>query len=506
MKKRTLALLLAGALALSLLGATVLAAEEETPSAQDSSTVADSSAGQEDEIVQTDTPEPEDIPDGSQASADGSGAPEPDEPEQTEGEGGNGEESAIPEYIPDPAGSISFQNMGPRMREGNLNVLALEENIQVIRAIDYDELREDIRTGLNQIANAQWALISMPSMGQLPTLDVDVTIPGSSGTSLNEMIGGINQMLSASMSMSTTSTAQSLQSQYDAMREVFDDLKSGKLQADNEDLIWQLTNAQNQIIMAGQSLYIAVVNMEQNGKTLDRSLATLDRTLTELELRYELGHISSQTLAQARAGRTSLLSSQQTLDSNIKNYKMQLELLIGAQLTGNIRLGALPRITDRELNAMDLETDLAAAKQASYSLYEAKQTLDDAEETFQDAGKEYNHNDKHYEYVQAQHQWQAAQHNYNATVQNFEMGLRSLYLQVQDNRQVLEAARSALSIEESNYAVAQLKHTQGNLSQSALLEAEDAVKQAQETVDSAAITLFSSYQSYRWAVDYGILN
>ncbi len=54
--------------------------------------------------------------------------------------------------------------------------------------------------------------------------------------------------------------------------------------------------------------------------------------------------------------------------------------------------------------------------------------------------------------------------------------------------------------------MAQLKHRQGNLSQSALLDAEDKAAQAQETVDSAASDLFTAYHNYRWAVDYGILN
>lgn len=478
MKRRTLALLLVAAL--SVLGAAALAAGEDI-SAPNSSAVL--------ENITADLSAADSGTQLEDRSSDIVEAAPPGKPEQADGGAQGSEEpgTAVRGYIPDPEGAISFNNMGPRMREKNLNVLALEENIQVIRSIDYDELKEDLRKGLNEIADAQWGLISMGSM-------------------INTGMPSLDAALSVTMSMSTSAAAQSLQAQYDAMRDTFDDIKDGKLQADNEDLIWQLENAQNQIIMAGQTLYIALADMEQSGQALDRSLDTLDRTLEELELRYKLGHISSQTLRQTRAGRTSLLSGQQTLNSNIETYKMQLELLIGAQLTGDIRLGDLPQITDKDLNAMDLEADVEAAKAASYSLYEARQTLEDAEKDFKDAGRKYNYSDKHYEYVQARHQWQAAQYTYNATVQNFEMGLRTLYLKVKDNKQILEAAKTALSVEESNYSVAQLKHTQGSLSKNALLEAEDKVKQARETVDGAVIDLFSSYHNYRWAVDYGILN
>lgn len=372
-------------------------------------------------------------------------------------------------YVPDPAGIVTFENLERRMRENNLNVLVFQENIQAIRSTDYDEMREDIRKGLNEIANRQWQMVTgIPMLGSM--------------------------------------MAASLDAQYDALRETFDDIKEGKLQADNEDLIWQLENAQDQLIMAGETLYITLANLECSGKALDRGLETLDRTTEELELRFQLGHISAQTLEQARAGKTSLLSSQETLNSNIETCKMQLEMFIGSELTGEIQLGALPQVTDEQLQEMDLERDLAKAKKASYSLYTAKQTLDQAEEDFEDKGKEYNHNDKHFEYVQAQHQWQAAQHTYNAAVQSFEMGLRTLYLKVKDNKQVLDAARDALATEQSSFAVSQLKYEQGSLSANALAEAEDKVKQAQETVDSAVIELFSSYHSYRWAVDHGILN
>ena len=54
--------------------------------------------------------------------------------------------------------------------------------------------------------------------------------------------------------------------------------------------------------------------------------------------------------------------------------------------------------------------------------------------------------------------------------------------------------------------MAQLKHSQGSLSDNGLLEAEDKVKSAQETVEGAEVDLFTAYNNYRWAVDYGILN
>ena len=191
---------------------------------------------------------------------------------------------------------------------------------------------------------------------------------------------------------------------------------------------------------------------------------------------------------------------------SLENYKTQLKLMVGADLASDLTLGALPEVTDEQLATMDLEADLAAAKEASYSLYDAKLTLDDARETYNDAGGDGYHNKDKYEYQMALHQWQSAQYTYNATVQNFETGFRTLYAQVKDCKQVLDAARTALAVEQNNYAVDQMKYEQGSISRNELLTAQDDLSTAQDSVDTAAINLFSAYNTYRWAVEYGILN
>ena len=431
MKTRLLALLLAGAVTASLLGVSALAAEEDEP--------------------------------------EKTGAAQTQEESEDGQEAGETQPEEEP-YIPDPVGTLTFENLERRMRENNLTLLALEENIQAIRVIDYDEMYEDIRQALNEIASAQWPMITSVPMG-------------------------MGSMM-----------ASSLDAQYDALREQFEAIKDGELQKDNEDAIWQLQTLQDQMVLAGETTYLGVVELENSLETVDRNLETLDRTLQELELRYELGQISSQALEQTRASRTALLSTRQTLVNSITTYKLQLELMAGGETDGQVQLGALPQVTDDQLAAMDLEADLAAAKEASYDLYEAQLTLDDAKETYDDAGGDGYHNKDNYEWQAANHQWNAARYTHDAAVQNFETAFRTLYLQVKDCKQVLDAAGTALAVEQSNYAVTQLKYEQGSVSYNALLEAQDSVDEAQDAVDTAANDLFSAYHTYRWAVDRGILN
>lgn len=459
MKHRTIALLLAAALGLSLIGGAALAVEDDAVSSGSTAAQTDGAPTSGEPDV---SPENTEGAEEMESAVYGADAGEVEEEQE--------EQPPAEEYIPDPVGSISFTNLEHRLRENNLNLLALEESIQAIEAIDYEKMTDDIRKQINQIAQAQWGMIT--------------GIPGG--------IGSI--------------AASSMDAAYDSLRDTFDDLKDGKIQEDNAAVIRQLENAQEQIMMAAESLYVALVDLELNDSALDRQLTALDRTIQEMELRYELGHISSQTLRQTQASRTALVSGQQTLEMNISNYKAQLEMLIGAEQTGNIQLQGLPQVTSQQLEEMDLEADLVAAKEVSYDLFAAQRTLEDAQEDFKDAGKDYNYNEKKYQYVSAQHTWESAQYTYQATLQSFENSFRSLYLQVKDYKQVLDAARTALAVEQDNYSVAQLKHSQGSLSDNGLLEAEDKVKSAQETVEGAEVDLFTAYNNYRWAVDYGILN
>ena len=120
---------------------------------------------------------------------------------------------------PDAEGTLRFENLSARMKTGYYTVMSLEENIAAIECIDYDKMYEDLRDGLNQIAEAQWMMLQIPGAGE-------------------------------------TYTYKSLQDQYDALRKTFDDIKDGKLQQDNADLVRQLRDAENQLLMAGQTLYI----------------------------------------------------------------------------------------------------------------------------------------------------------------------------------------------------------------------------------------------------------
>ena len=453
MKQRIIALVLALASALSMCMASAFADEQE-------GTAETAAAAMDAGIPSTDAGETE-------TGAAESG--EAEEPAQEEPSlAGPDSEDVTSDYEPDPVGTITFANLERRIRENNLNVLALEETIQSIEVIDYDKMYESIRTQLNGIAKSQYYL------------------------------------LRANLGDSYTYTQ--LDQAYDSLRDTFESIKDGELQADNAAAIHQLQNLQDQVIMAGESLYTALVQLETQEASLQRQLATLNRTVEEMELRYQLGQISALQLEQTKAGRTSLVSSLETVQMNVYNLKIQLEMMIGADLTGEISLGPVPEVTEEQLADMDLETDLAAAEDVSYDLYAAGETLKDAKEDYIDGLSEYGYSSTHYGRQIVEHTWKSAQYTYDATVQSYELNFRTLFAQVGDYKQILDAARVSLASQQDSYAASQMKYEQGTISKNTLLSAEDDLHAAEDTVQNAAIDLFSAYNTYCWAVQHGILN
>lgn len=369
---------------------------------------------------------------------------------------------------PDAEGTLRFENLSTRMKTGYYTVMSLEENIAAIECIDYDKMYEDLRDGLNQIAEAQWMMLQIPGAGE-------------------------------------TYTYKSLQDQYDALRKTFDDIKDGKLQQDNADLVRQLRDAENQLLMAGQTLYINLLGLEDQSAALTRQTAALDRTIEEVKLRYELGQVSAMTLQQTEAGKAQVESGKAAIDAAVAQLRRQLNAMIGEELTAPLTLNALPEVTAEQLAAMDVEKDLEKAKAASYDLYAAKLTLDDADEEYKDKARDLGYNEDNYEYIAVKHRWQAAQYTYNAAVQNFELSFRSLYDSVQSYASALNAAKVSLECERSDLAAAQLRYEQGTISENALHTAEDELYTAQDTVSGAERDLFTAYNNYRWAVDCGLL-
>lgn len=377
------------------------------------------------------------------------------------------------------AADVTWEELEARVRAGSLNSQALSETISRINAIDYEEMQDQLRTQLNGLAEVQWATSQKT---------IDYTLPGGGSTQVDNPYYN-------------SYTAGTIGEAYSSIREVFDSIKDGDMQEDNADNLRQIKNGIQQIVSGSQELYLTILGLERTREDGERGLATLDRSLTELRLRQSLGQVSQQQVEALEQTRNSTVSQLKTLDNAISTCKLQLQVLIGEEPTGKLTLAPLPQEDGFDWSQRNYDEDLAAAKEASWTLYTAKNTLDDAEKDWKDdrsAGWAYARK-------MAEHAWSAAQATYAAQVQSFETSFRSLYDSLADYEQVYESKCAATTYQKLLLSIAQLRYDRGMISRNSLLSVQDDLSAARSAQDSAWQDLFSARNSYRNAVEHGLL-
>lgn len=253
----------------------------------------------------------------------------------------------------------------------------------------------------------------------------------------------------------------------------------------------QLEGGANQLILGCETMYIALVGLEVQETALVRQLASLDRMIAELKVRQEWGQISQLQLMEAENGRASLVSGLTTLRMNMTNLRMQLENMLGEDITGTIEVGTLPRVTSEQLSAIDLEADLKMVLRRSPDI----QAAESQEDSLYDLGLTGDLWDS---------MSSAADYGIESAKLQTEMKFRSLYAELMDCRQVLTAAKASLEVERLAYQAEELKYSKGTISKNTLLTAADELQAAKEAVLTAENNLFSTYNEYNWAVKHGI--
>jgi outer membrane protein TolC len=323
---------------------------------------------------------------------------------------------------------------------------------------------------------------------------------------LDDMREQLNQLAKAQLSMihaGDTTASSNLQQSYDALKESFEQIRDGELQQDNADVVRQLENGADQIVVTGQSMYLNLLTIERSLQDGQRGLAALERSLQEARLRRDLGQTSDWAVTELERKREEMVSQLYTLERTISTTKCQLQLLMGDAPTGELQLDALPELDGTEFSTLNYETDLAAAKEASWTLCSAAITLADAQEEWEDTKKDYH--SQTYQWAMAEHTWNAAQITYQSAVQEFEASFRALYTSIEDAQQVLENATSAAEHQKARLVLVQAQYRLGLTSYFELLTAQEQVDDANSSQAAAQQALFTALHQYRTAVEYGIL-
>lgn len=411
-------------------------------------------------------------------------------------------------------GSLSFQQLGSKIRTNNLTAQALAENLKAAQAMDWndaigelEDAIDDMEILIAQLGSAGADALSSASAKLATSLN---GLLSSNGTfSDDSMKNFVSSIVSVSVASATQVYGQmqkaTLESTLESLEDQLDDLKDQKKEyaktlADTER---QIDNTIDQLTAGAESLYVTILSTELQLETLKTSQAGTQRALEELQLRYQLGQISALTLAQVENGYRSLVSGVNSLEIALSTMRASLQSMVGDPVTGTAKLAALPTVSASDLRSVNYTSDLATAKENSYSLYSANRTVEDAEESMNDARKEEGKNS--YQYKMAQHQYEAALFQQEAAIESFEVSFQNLYDSLAPAQATLEDAQATLAYQEKVYAAEKLKYDLGNISSNALADAKDTLIAAQRDCESAEFNLFTAWNNYQQAVAHGIV-
>lgn len=411
-------------------------------------------------------------------------------------------------------GTLAFSQIGERVKANNLTLKAAEESLKQAKAMDWDDAIDEMEDAIDNL-DIQISQLLNGSTNQLATANAALTASLDKVSVSGEKIENLGDVINSAINVSMLKTlaqygqmqAESLKSTKESLEDQLDDLKEQKqdYQKTLKDTERQIDYAADQTISGAESLYLTILSTQlQLDGLKNNTLASTQRSLKEIELRYQLGQVSKLTLTQVQNGYESLESSITSLENTVSTLYSSLQSLMGDVPTGKLRLLDTPSVTADELSYLNYASDLSKAKENSYSLYTADRAVEDAVDAMNDARRDEGKNS--YQYKMAEYAYQSSLYKKDAAVASFEASFLNLYKAIAPAQTALAAKQSALAYEQQMYAVAEKKYQLGNLSANALQDAKDTLDSAQRDVEAAQLDLFTAYHSYDQAVKLGLIS
>ena len=411
-------------------------------------------------------------------------------------------------------GTLSFSQIGERVKANNLTLKAAQESLKQAQAMDWNDAIDEMEDAIDDL-DFQISQLLNGSTEQLKKAQADLTTSLSEISVVDNKLTGLEKVIKNTVALSTLSSfsqysqmqAASLKASKESLEDQLDDLKEQKedYQKTLADTERQIDYAADQTISGAESLYLTILSTQlQLDGLKNNTLASTQRSLKEIELRYQLGQVSKLTLTQVQNGYESLESSITSLENTVSTLYSSLQSLMGDVPTGKLRLLDTPSVTANELSYLNYASDLSKAKENSYTLYTADRAVEDAEDAMNDARRDEGKNS--YQYKMAEYAYQSSIYKKDAAVASFEASFLNLYKAIAPAQTALAAKQSALAYEQQMYAVAEKKYQLGNLSANALQDAKDTLDSAQRDVEAAQLDLFTAYHSYDQAVKLGLVS
>ena len=425
---------------------------------------------------------------------------------------------ALTATVPSKGQGLRFSEIESRVRENNLNVKAAREGLAQAEAMDWSEAINELDEAIDDLdelidtmsdsssmnmASAVESMATAMAMTQAAQTEEEMILANQAAAAA---IAGSAAQISAQTTIATYSAAQaeSLKSSLESMEDQRDDLVKQMRDYPKtiEDTKRMVESTVDQIVSGAESLYLSILSTQLQYASLKDTLTATGNTVKEMELRFDLGQISAQTLLQVRNGFKTLDSTVSGLENTLKTLQSSLQSLLGETPDGNLTLADTPSITASQIGNISYEADLEKAKKARYTLYNAARSVEKAKDEMDTARNDEGSNS--YQYKMAEHAYQSAVYQNDATIASFELAFQKLYQAIAPAQSALAVKEADLTYQEQVCATAELKYQQGNISANARQEAVNARQSARRDVEAARLDLFTAWHAYRQAVEKGL--
>ena len=351
------------------------------------------------------------------------------------------------------SGSLTYESLRAVLKKYNENILSLDGQLKDLNNVTTSSMWDAILWLGELKGNVTSSLKDLPAEAPAPDLQ-----PAYDG--LAASLRAAEQLLS--MQIST------MQGQRNTLGDSTESAKN------------TLNDAINQVIKGAETLYAAIISMEDGLDAMERGLETMDRAVAITEKRLELGMASEFEAETMRHQRSQLQSQMEALKFQITSSKLTLEGMCGMELNGTVKLAPLPQPSDPELDAVNYDKALGTAMGRNVDVLNAQISYDT-----DTSG--------------------ANKHALAAAKRNFAAKFKTVCITIPEDRRLVAAAQETVDFQQRSFDIAAKKYELGMLSHEEYLSAQNDLTSAQDDLRAAQRDLFSAYRAYENAVQYGLV-
>lgn len=354
------------------------------------------------------------------------------------------------------AGTLHFESLRAALNKYNENILSLEGQIK------------DLADASSSTSGLWDAIVGI--QGKLDDVYRAITLVEKAKESLGDAYEPLSIALTsqyAILQMQVTT----MQGQRDSIIDSNDSIESAKN---------TLNDAINQVVKGAETLYIAILTMQDGLDAMERGLETLDRAVAITEKQQELGMASAYDVEKMRHQRSQLQSQIESMKFQITSSKLTLEGMCGMELNGTVELAPLPELTDAQLDAVNYDKALSTAMGRNVDVMNAEIKFNS------DSGG-------------------VNRHSLAAAKRSFAASFKTVCLTIPEDRRLVAAAQETVDFQQRTFDIAAKKYELGMLSHEEYLSAQNDLTSTQDDLRSAKRDLFSAYRAYENAVQYGLI-